>query len=407
MLRLVRSVCCLTVVGLATLAHAQTPKINATAPTSGPLVLTPSISSMSPTTRKHGEILKIAGSHLKGTFAVTFIDSKGNPWPAQSFSVDPTTKELKVVIPVIPHQGYTVKVTTSYGTATAAGTLNIAQKPIASAPTASKSTKIKTALAKIVSVHQREKWISATGAQTINSRANAGEFKSIGEALDAEADVMLKEAEAAVGGPVSDSVILVAVKTGKSPTEIAKMWRHCHSPQVGIGGPVQAKVGIATPTDQGKVLGGCGTDAKYHAHIVPVGINNAATYADAIKNGTAPPSIPSHLHTEKSFPSGEIYYAPMSDDGWFAEGMSMLLKGGEWLADHSDTVFSSVKIILYGTGIVLSCIATAGVGCVPAALAGGAKIAKEVTRILIDEEVIEVPGGVSKATALKALDATG
>lgn len=420
-MRIFGSVACFFVLAASSGQSAgDVPKVGTTSQTvTAPAVTTPAagsvsqgvlaLSSFAPSSRPQGGVVTLAGTNLASVNAVRFIDSSGSPWPAQTWSYDKATKYLKVVVPPIPHTGYKIGISSLFGSSTSSATLQVFQVPVPT-PTPSAKEKLKKAFTKILEVHRTHGWLTAGGVQGLKTRLSAGEFADLGQALDAEQSVMVAEAEDAVGGPISDSVILVALRTGKSIKSVAMSWRHCHSVMQGIGGAAQSStVSIGSPPrNEGNVLGACAGGARYHSHILPSGISNAVAIQTAIRNGTSPGAIPGHQHTEYGFATGDVYYAPISNDPWYDETLHAIVVGAEWLADHRQTVFSGVKIIGYSVGIAIACAisvpTTAGGGCAVAAWAGGGLIAKEVARIAVDEEVVTVPG-VSKETVLAGIDA--
>lgn len=378
------------------------------------LNLAPLVEAILPERRKAGEQVRLAGSNLARATAVRFVDARGESWPAQVFSYEACSDNLRVVLPSMPATTYRVAVTTPMGSGQSTATLSVYQEPIHSSPDAGQ--RLRVASRRIVETLRVRNWISVGGAAALRRRIDVGEFQSPGALLDAAQDIMVSEAETAVGGPVSESVIIVALQTGKSISEIALQWRHCHDivREVGIGMTGgQATVnryGIGNPPpNEGGLLGACGArGGRWHAHVVPMSIATAVDIGTAIRSGTAPRSIPAHMHTETGFPTGDVYYAPISDDAWYSDFVDGAMSAYDWLDEHRETIISVAKIsgyVVLGTvGCAVAVVVSAGAGCAPAFIAVAGPIAKESAKILVQEEVVTVEG-VPKETLLMGIDA--
>ncbi len=344
-----------------------------------------------------------------------FVDTRGNAWPAQVYAYEACSDNLRVLVPSLPAGQYFVTVSSAFGTGQSSAMLGVFQTPINERPDA--TARLRVAMRRIVDEYQRRGMITTAAGATLMMRISGSQITSLAQALDALHDAMVADAEAAIGGRVAESVILIALRTGRPPREIAALWRHCHAPQrtVGIGGQggvARAGVGIGDPpAGEGQIWGGCGpgtTGQQWHAHVTPMGISNAAALNTAITRGTSPGTLPAHYHTDAGFAAGTVWYASITDDDWFEDFVNGSMEAAEWAADHMDTVISVAKItgyVVVGTvGCVVGVVFSAGAGCVASVLAVAGPIAKETAKILVEEEVVTVDG-VDKETMLAGINA--
>lgn len=380
------------------------------------LNLGPTITGISPDRRRSGEIVAVAGTNLNHATAVRFLDAQGRPWDATVFTYEECSDNLRVVVPQLPAGQYRVAVQTPMGTGQSAAILAVFQNPINEAPEAGAKTRV--AMRRILEWYVLRGMVTPAGAAGLNRRLNAREILEIGPALDALNDVMTAEAEGYVGGPVAQSIIAVALSSGRPLRDVAMGWRHCHAFQRemgigGAGGVARAGVGIGSPpAGEGRVYGACGgansTGERWHSHITPMDIGNAVELNQHIRDGTAPGQLPAHYHTETGFAAGTVWYASINNDAWYEDLVDGAVGMAEWAYEHSDTMISVVKIVgllAAGTaGCIIGVVFTLGTGCAAAFVAVAGPIMKETTKILIQEEVITV-SGVSKETMLAGVDA--
>lgn len=378
------------------------------------LNLAPVIASFAPAARQSGELVRIAGTNLNRPTAVRFIDARGDAWDASVYSFEACSDNLKVVLPSLPAGQYRIAVSSPLGTGQSATTLGVFFTPVSERPDA--RTRLRVAMRRIVDQYQRRGYVTAAGAAGLLRRIDGGQLTGVGAALDAMHDVVLGEAVAAVGGPVSESVVLIALRSGRPLTEIAMQWRHCHEVmrEQGIGaqgGVARAGVGIGEPpVGEGRILGDCagGEGARWHSHVTPMSIGNAVLLQDAIRTGSAPAAIPAHRHTEAGFAAGTVWYASIAADAWYAGFVAGAMDAVEWVDEHSETIISVAKItgyVVVGTvGCAVGLVFTAGAGCAASFIAIAGPIAKETAKILVQEEAVTVDG-VDKETLLAGIEA--
>ncbi len=285
---------------------------------------------------------------------------------------------------------------------------------------AERAARLKTGLLKVLDKLEDRRQISRAGASKLRAGIQKGEFKNAPEFLDEAQDVMVKEAEDAVGGPVDDSIVAASMKSGKSIKEVAMDWSHCHneeSPKSGIGVKHQdyrrngksRMVGIGKFDYMGDdrhtdCMSASGAKAKYHSHIVvdskAIGIADLGQRMKRMQlamNGKRPSVIPRHMHRDNGFLTGKLYIPPSKkDDDLLDDAMDVAEDVAEvavdvakWSKEHAATIGSGVKIVAIVTGgVILAPVTGGGSLAVAAVLAG--PVLKEVAVILVDTEAVDV-----------------
>jgi hypothetical protein len=370
--------------------------------------LTPAVDSVLPVRARHGKTVVLGGKNLKHVNAVRFVDAGGQPWPAPTWAYESSGGRLRVIVPPIPHTQYRLEVVSGWGTARGATPVQLYQLPLNEPPDMKARTQ--RALRSVVALLETKGQISGAVAGEMRRKIDVSGFHDAAEGISAIQDLALAEAEAAVGGPVSQDVVLLSFLTGRPLVEVAMSWRHCHSMQYGVGSSSDViRYGIGPPQNEGSVLGPCaGRDRRWHSHVTPASVGNVGAIASAIRSGTRPSAIPEHLHTEVGFRTGRVYYAPIDDDGWYTDALNFGFGAYDFVSDHWATVIAGVKIVLImyvaEIGCAVATLTTAGLGCGPILVWAGVAIAKQVAVILVAEGIVEVPG-IPKDTLVAAISA--
>jgi hypothetical protein len=386
---------------------AQTPSVQGTPTTITRLNLAPDVTTVTPARAQRGGAIVVSGTNLQYVTDVALVDARGS-WPANVWSYNRSARTLRVTVPSLPVGAYSLRASNGWGADASVGTVQIYQEPISEPPDARQ--KLKSSLVKIVEEHRRLQWLSASEAAALSAKYNSGNFTDLVAALNEMQGVMRREAEAAVGGPVANNVLVLALKTGRPVREIALNWRHCHSLQVGIVEANVTSYRIGPPVREGQIFGpSCnGPNARWHSHVVPASISTAGQVATAIQTGGRPVSIPSHHHTEARFETGRIWYAPIEDDAWYSDLTDGAVYAFDWVQQHSDTIWAGAEILLIAYVAQIGCAAmvlsNGGAGCGPVIAWAAVEISKRVAVILVAEGVIEVPG-VPKQALIMGINA--